>query len=100
MGMWPSSTVRDVLPSWLLRWPRALAGKILVTGATGNVGSELVRELLRAGRPVRALVRGRVPAAAAGAEIAAGGLDRPESLRAALRGVRGVFLPGGPRGHA
>ncbi|MGW0202705.1 NmrA family NAD(P)-binding protein, partial [Nonomuraea sp. NPDC003201] len=30
---------------------------ILVTGATGNVGSELVAALASAGRPVRALVR-------------------------------------------
>ncbi|MFD0854585.1 NmrA family NAD(P)-binding protein, partial [Actinomadura adrarensis] len=29
----------------------------LVTGATGNVGSEVVHALLRAGAPVRALVR-------------------------------------------
>ncbi|MFL5309414.1 MAG: SDR family oxidoreductase [Myxococcales bacterium] len=71
---------------------------ILVTGAMGNVGSELVRELLRAGRPVRALVRGEdraVPAGISGAEIAVGDLDRPESLGAALRGARGVLLLGG-----
>ncbi|TMB27690.1 MAG: nucleoside-diphosphate sugar epimerase [Deltaproteobacteria bacterium] len=68
---------------------------ILVTGATGNVGRELVRELLRAARPVRALVRGKEGSVPAGVEIAVGDLDRPESLGAALRGVRGVFLLGG-----
>jgi len=31
---------------------------ILVAGATGNVGGELVRVLAEAGQPVRALTRG------------------------------------------
>jgi uncharacterized protein YbjT (DUF2867 family) len=31
---------------------------ILVTGATGNVGGELIRALAEAGQPVRALTRG------------------------------------------
>src|SRR5256885_16647068 len=35
---------------------------ILVTGATGNVGSELVNVLAGAGRPVRAMVRTSRPA--------------------------------------
>ncbi|MFC8914627.1 NmrA family NAD(P)-binding protein [Streptomyces sp. NPDC057116] len=69
---------------------------ILVTGATGHVGGELTARLAGAGRPVRALVRkADGPGAAAlpaGARAAAGDLDRPESLRPALEGVRGVFL--------
>ncbi|MFJ5261673.1 NAD(P)H-binding protein [Streptomyces sp. NPDC088387] len=68
---------------------------ILVSGATGNVGGELVAELARTGRPVRALVR-REPAAGTlpeGAEAAVGDLNDPASLRGAvLDGVRGAFL--------
>ncbi|WP_214411109.1 NAD(P)H-binding protein [Sphaerisporangium fuscum] len=66
---------------------------ILVTGATGNVGAELVETLIGAGEPVRALVRD--PARAAlplGAEPAGGDLNRPESLTEALDGVHGLFL--------
>lgn len=75
---------------------------ILVTGATGNVGRELVRALLGAGEEVRALIRrdgdqSRLPA---GVEGVLGDLDRPESLTAALAGVRGVHLLSGYRGLA
>jgi uncharacterized protein YbjT (DUF2867 family) len=69
---------------------------ILVTGATGNVGTELVRALANAGHAVRALTRGgnrsRLPA---GVEGVVGDLNRPETLSAALAGVRGVFLLSG-----
>jgi len=37
---------------------------ILITGANGTTGSEVVRQLVAAGRPVRALVRRRENAAA------------------------------------
>jgi uncharacterized protein YbjT (DUF2867 family) len=65
---------------------------ILVTGATGNVGGELVRALVEAGEGVRALSRGERSALPAGVDAVAGDLDRPESLSGALAGVRGVFL--------
>jgi uncharacterized protein YbjT (DUF2867 family) len=66
---------------------------ILVAGAVGNVGGELVRVLAGAGEPVRGLVRGgREDALPAGVEAAAGDLNKPSSLRDALRGVTGVFL--------
>jgi uncharacterized protein YbjT (DUF2867 family) len=65
---------------------------ILVTGATGNVGSEVVRALREAGQPVRALVRDPSAAVADAVEIVPGDLDRPESLATALAGVTGVFL--------
>ncbi|PXY27296.1 NAD(P)H-binding protein [Prauserella muralis] len=66
---------------------------ILVTGATGNVGSELARALAEAGVSARALTRD--PAAATlprGVEAVAGDLNRPETLTGALEGVRGIFL--------
>jgi uncharacterized protein YbjT (DUF2867 family) len=64
---------------------------LLVTGATGNVGAEVVRALIDAGEPVRALTRsaGALPA---GVEAVTGDLNRPEGLSDALAGVRGVFL--------
>jgi uncharacterized protein YbjT (DUF2867 family) len=66
---------------------------ILVTGATGNVGGELVRALAAAGQPVRALVRaGRESGFPAGAQPVAGDLNQPESLRPALAGAQALFL--------
>ncbi|MEU6430442.1 NAD(P)H-binding protein [Microbispora sp. NPDC046973] len=66
---------------------------ILVTGATGNVGSELVEALLGAGERVRALVRNPGDAALPpDTEPVEGDLNRPESLTEAFDGVRGVFL--------
>ncbi len=70
-------------------------GKILVTGATGNVGGAVAAELISRGVSVRALVRDESKAAAlaeAGAEIVVGDMDAPETLDAALSGVGGVFL--------
>jgi uncharacterized protein YbjT (DUF2867 family) len=70
---------------------------ILVSGATGNIGAELVRTLAEAGEPVRALVRDPAAALPDGAEPVTGDLDQPQTLRAALAGVRGVFLLPGYR---
>ncbi len=67
---------------------------ILVVGATGQLGSLIVRELGRQGRPVRAMVRppdaGR-DLAEAGAEPVTADLLRPETLDEALRGARAVI---------
>jgi uncharacterized protein YbjT (DUF2867 family) len=70
---------------------------ILVTGATGNVGGELVRALARAGEGVRALIRSDAdrPRLPAGVEGVVGDLNRPETLVPALDGVRGVHLLSG-----
>jgi uncharacterized protein YbjT (DUF2867 family) len=69
---------------------------ILVTGATGNVGSELARQLAGLGQEVRALVRSLDGnALPPSVETVIGDLNRPESLSAALTGVRRVFLLGG-----
>jgi uncharacterized protein YbjT (DUF2867 family) len=69
---------------------------ILVTGATGNVGSELVRALAARGQAVRALARSPDRAAfPPGVQVVPGDLGVPESLTAALAGVSRVFLLGG-----
>jgi uncharacterized protein YbjT (DUF2867 family) len=68
---------------------------ILITGATGNIGRELVRLLAERGAPFRALVRDRVRATAllgATVPLVEGDLARPETLDAALDGVDRVFL--------
>jgi uncharacterized protein YbjT (DUF2867 family) len=65
---------------------------ILVTGATGNVGSEVVSALRDAREPVRAFVRGASISAPAGVEVVPGDLDRPETLPTALTDVDAVFL--------
>lgn len=74
---------------------------ILVTGATGKVGSETVRLLRQREMPVRALVRNPEKAAAlaqAGAEIAVGDLEAPLTLDEAMKGITTVVLvsPGMP----
>ena len=71
------------------------AGKILVTGATGNVGSLLIPDLIAMGADVRALVRDESKAQGlidAGVEVIIGDLDKPDTLDAAFRGVDKVFL--------
>ena len=66
---------------------------ILVTGATGRVGREVVDRLLDAGMPVRALTRQPDTAALpTSVDVVAGDLSIPESLDAALEGVSSVFL--------
>jgi uncharacterized protein YbjT (DUF2867 family) len=67
---------------------------ILVTGAGGNVGSELTGILAGGGHPVRALVRTPRPLPD-GVEGVPGDLNDPASLKPALEGVRAVFLLGG-----
>jgi uncharacterized protein YbjT (DUF2867 family) len=66
---------------------------ILVTGATGTVGSSVVRQLLAAGCEVRALTRSPTSAVLpAGVEVSGGSFLEPSSLVPALRGVSRVFL--------
>lgn len=62
---------------------------ILLTGATGTVGSALLRRLTADGKPVRALVRDgqRLGDQRVRVQIALGDLSDPPSFRNALRGV-------------
>jgi len=66
----------------------------LVTGGTGFVGANVVRELLAQGRAVRVLARpgsDRRAIAGLGVEIVEGDLLDPASLRRAVKGVNSVF---------
>jgi uncharacterized protein YbjT (DUF2867 family) len=74
---------------------------ILVFGATGRQGGSVLRALMAAGWPVRALVRDRAaPASLAlqhqGAEPVEAALSDVDAIRRAMAGVHGVFsvLPG------
>jgi uncharacterized protein YbjT (DUF2867 family) len=66
---------------------------ILLTGATGTVGSALLRRLTGAGEPVRCLVRDprRLGDQRVRVQIALGDLADPPSFRNALRGVSTVI---------
>jgi len=69
---------------------------ILVTGATGQQGGAVARELLAAGHKVRAMTRKPDGPAAQtlkklGAEVVGGDLDDPASVTRALNGAWGTF---------
>jgi dihydroflavonol-4-reductase len=67
---------------------------VLVTGGTGFVGANVVRELLRDGATVRVLARAssdRRALAGLAVEIVEGDLCVPASLRGAVTGVKTVF---------
>jgi uncharacterized protein YbjT (DUF2867 family) len=68
---------------------------ILVTGATGNVGSELVKKLSARGEKVRAFVRNRSQTKAIalpGVEFVEGDFSNPSSFVRALAAVDRLFL--------
>lgn len=72
----------------------AQMGTVLVTGASGFVGSAVARRLREAGFSVRALVRPTSPTAHLadlGLDFVTGDLRDPSSLREALTGVRSLF---------
>jgi uncharacterized protein YbjT (DUF2867 family) len=77
--------------------------KILVTGATGTVGRQLVNHLVQAGHHVRALTRNPQKANfPAGVEVVTGDLTTPETLVLALEGMTGLHLinfDGGDSGY-
>lgn len=63
---------------------------ILITGATGKVGGQVLARLSQSGIPTRALVRN--PAVRLPVETVVGDLSEPSSLDEALRGIDAVFL--------
>ncbi|PMB49052.1 NAD(P)-dependent oxidoreductase [Fischerella thermalis CCMEE 5201] len=68
---------------------------ILITGATGNIGSEVVNYLIAKKLPLRALVRDRDKASkleAQGIELAQGDFSQPDTLDAALQDIEKAFL--------
>jgi uncharacterized protein YbjT (DUF2867 family) len=74
---------------------------ILVTGATGNAGGAVVRELVEVGAEVRALVRdgdgSRLPT---GVDVVIGDLNKSETVKPHLGGVSAAFLLSGYNGLA
>jgi uncharacterized protein YbjT (DUF2867 family) len=70
---------------------------ILVTGASGNVGSQIVNQLLAQGRKVRVFTRDVAKVAPWGnrVDVALGDFTDPESFAAAAAGAEAVFLMNG-----
>jgi uncharacterized protein YbjT (DUF2867 family) len=66
--------------------------KILVTGGTGHVGSEVVKELQKLKADIRLLVRKEGTPTPAGVEVAVGDLLDPVSVRKAMEGVDKLYL--------
>jgi uncharacterized protein YbjT (DUF2867 family) len=72
----------------------ALMKKYLVTGATGNVGSNVVTQLLESGERVRVFTRdpGKVAYWGNRIEVEVGDYGKPETFARAIAGVDGAFL--------
>lgn len=68
---------------------------ILVTGATGTIGSRVVRALMEAGCRVRAMSREPARIKLSGVETVYGDFEDPASLAVPLRNVHAVFLASG-----
>src|SRR5437660_6026943 len=71
---------------------------ILITGASGNVGREVVKQALAVGLKIRATFQSPAIAAKAPAGLEGVIMDyaKPETIRAALHGVEKIFLVGPP----
>jgi uncharacterized protein YbjT (DUF2867 family) len=66
--------------------------KILVTGGTGNVGAEVVKELRKRKADIRLLVRKEGDPTPKGVEIVVGDLLDPVSVQKAMHGVDKLYL--------
>ena len=66
--------------------------KILVIGGTGNVGSEIVKELQKRNADLRLLVRKEDASTQAGLDVAIGDLLDPVSVKKAMDGVDKLYL--------
>ena len=66
--------------------------KILVTGGTGNVGAEVVKELRKRKADIRLLVRKEGDPTPKGVEIVVGDLLDPVSVQKAMYGVDKLYL--------
>ncbi|MBP2325175.1 uncharacterized protein YbjT (DUF2867 family) [Kibdelosporangium banguiense] len=64
---------------------------ILITGATGNIGTHVLSQLTGAGAPVRVMARNPAKLRTT-AEVVQGDFEDPASLTRALAGVRAAFL--------
>lgn len=71
---------------------------ILITGASGNVGKEVLRQAVAAGAKVRAAFQsaGKAATAPSGVELATVDYNQPRTLHAACKGMDKVFLVGPP----
>ena len=71
---------------------------ILITGASGNIGREVLKQMAATGAKVRAAFQSVSKAAVApsGVEIVTMDYNQPQTLQAALKGAERVFLVGPP----
>ena len=94
-SIWPEADSRPIVrPGPMVRASTASGMNALVTGATGFVGSHLVRELLHRGHNVRILARSKARGAdleALGAEVWVGDLAQADSLAGIAEGADLVF---------
>jgi uncharacterized protein YbjT (DUF2867 family) len=71
-----------------------ISKKVLVVGATGQVGTPLTKQLFDMGVPVRVLTRDskKVEHLNTSIERAVGDLDKPDTLAKAVAGIDSIFL--------
>ena len=69
---------------------------ILITGASGTVGQEVLNQIAKTGQPIRAAFQSATKASTAPASVEAVIMDynQPETIRTALRDVDKIFLVG------